>query len=383
MTQMTRLNDLVPRRLVSLALLLLLGVGAIAGVEALYWVQPQISARLDGATVSAFDLTQGRNLNSWLSAAFLQLAALVSVLNYLIRRHRVDDYHGHYRIWLWAALCWLYMSVDEGANLHQGFQLAMVALTGTRLVGDGSLWWVLAYLFFLVPVGLRLTVDMRECRTSVFLMGVVALLYVLAAGTHLTWIPLRVTPVQHEMIEEGAELLGHWLLVYALLVHARHLVFDVEGRLPQKAAKPKAAAKSVATKSTDFEPPIVRPGGKASRSALVDPETDSAEDDEEVDFQIVHPAHPTPKPASAPAPAAVPTTASRWGASSATTSNSAAKSAPGKWGSSSGSGPKPSASIPAVSPSEPIESTQQKLTKAERKALRQRLEKSRREREGK
>ena len=66
--------------------------------------------------------------------------------------------------------------------------------SGTRLVGDGSLWWVLAYLFFLVPVGLRLTVDMRECRTSVALMVLVGLLYLFAAGTHLTWVPLGVTP---------------------------------------------------------------------------------------------------------------------------------------------------------------------------------------------
>ena len=58
------------------------------------------------------------------------------------------------------------LSIDETASLHEGFKEMMVLVTGTRVFGDGSIWWVAAYGFLLGGVGTRLLVDMRECFLS-------------------------------------------------------------------------------------------------------------------------------------------------------------------------------------------------------------------------
>ena len=48
---------------------------------------------------------------------------MTAVLIYTLRRHRLDDYGGRYRLWLWAAACWFVMSMDEACTLHEGFKL--------------------------------------------------------------------------------------------------------------------------------------------------------------------------------------------------------------------------------------------------------------------
>ena len=70
------------------------------------------------------------------------------------------------------------MSLDETASLHEGFKEMMTWLTGNRVFGDGSIWWVAAYFFTLGVIGTRLVADMCECGLSTIAMFAVALCYV-------------------------------------------------------------------------------------------------------------------------------------------------------------------------------------------------------------
>ena len=116
-----RLTDAIPRKLTTYLLLLLGGIAVIAGIELLHVWMPTMGAYTADHRIVAFDLTAEASLCVYFSSAALQMACLVAILVYMIRRHRVDDYQGQYRIWLWAALCWFVLSADEEAQLHQGF----------------------------------------------------------------------------------------------------------------------------------------------------------------------------------------------------------------------------------------------------------------------
>ena len=210
----------------------------------------------------------------------LQWAALVSWLTYRIRRHRLDDYRGRYRIWLWACLGWTLLSVDAGSQLHDGLAQLMVVLTGTRLASDGAVWWVVIYFFIFVPLGLRLAVDMRECRKSVLLLLAAGGLTGYTLAVQFGWITLQVTTVERTMLEAGAKMAAGLLLGLALMFHARHLVFDAEGRLPLRPVKvvrnkggKSAAAASQSTADTtgeasaDNNPPVIQPAAATATSA--------------------------------------------------------------------------------------------------------------------
>ena len=230
MDETLRIIDLVPRRLTTFALLLVAGLAMVAGLEALYaWTStPGMNQITTDGTVAAFDLDGEGCLAVWFSSAILMLAALAAVLVYTIRRHRTDDYRGNYRVWLWAALCWTVMSIDETSSLHEGFMGMMTHVTGTKIYGDGSIWWVVPYFFLLGAVGSRLLVDMRRCRLSSIALLTTAGCYAVAVATQVTGDGLT----RAVMIEEGAEMAGNVFLLLAMGLHARYVILDAQGLLP-------------------------------------------------------------------------------------------------------------------------------------------------------
>lgn len=233
MDESLRLVDLIPRRVLTFGLLLTAGLAVVAGLETLYaWSStPTLNQITTDGTVAAFDLDGEGSLAVWFSSVVLMLAASVAVLVYTIRRHKADDYRGYYRIWLWAAWCWLLMSIDETSSLHEGFMGMMTYLTGTSLYGDGSVWWMIPYFFLLGAVGSRLFLDMRPCRLSRGALLVAAGCYAGAVGTQVLGDGLT----RAVMLEEGAEMVGNLFLLLAMGLHARYVILEAEGLLPRRA----------------------------------------------------------------------------------------------------------------------------------------------------
>jgi hypothetical protein len=202
----------------------------------------------------------------------LLLATLAAILVYTIRRHKNDDYHGRYRIWIWAAFCWTLLSVDEVSNLHEAFRDLMVRFCGTPLLGDGSVWWLILGLFLFGSVGLRLLVDMRFCRASCSALVLAGLCYALAAACHFGLV-VAGEAAQQVMIAAGAKMAGHLLLLLAIVLDVRHVILDAQGLISQEQPRPK-------------KKPAKRP------------EDDSSSSDDDDDGLKIHPPHSgVPKPA--------------------------------------------------------------------------------------
>jgi hypothetical protein len=279
--------------------------------------------------VAAIDLDGEGSLAVWFSSMTLAAAGLVAVVIYRVRQHRSDDYNGRYRIWLWGAMCCFLLSLDETASLHEGFKEMMSHSTGTRLLGDGSMWWVIGYVFLLGGVGTRLLVDMRECAVSITAMVATAACYAVAVAAQLGWL-LPDSGAQGVMLEEGAEMVGNLMLLLAMGLHARHVILDAQGELPE----PKPRRASVRQLEEEEEEP------EEERLAAFDHPV------------VVHPPHGVSRPAA-------PVTPER----------------------------EPPPKRPVLMPETPEIPSQRKLSKAERKALRKRLrqmamERERREKEG-
>jgi len=331
MDQQPRLTDLVPRRLGGFILVLAAGLSVVAALECLYFWMPQLADMTTDGRVAAFDLDGEGSLAVWFSSMTLALAGLVAVLVFTVRRHRTDDYPGRYRVWLWAATCWFLLSIDETSSLHEGFKEMMVMLTGTRVFGDGSIWWVAVYFFLLGSVGTRLLVDMRECWLSSGALLATGACYVVAVAAQLGWI-LPESGAVGVMLEEGAEMVGNLMLLLAMGLHARHVILDAQGLLWHH-------------REEEAGDEALEEEGARGRFSLFGRSL------------VVHPPHGVPRPAARTA------TSTRSQRATARTAASASRST----GSPSASGS--------------TESARRKLTKAERKALRKRLMKMQAERE--
>ena len=328
-----QLLDVVPRQLLVLTLPLLAAAAIVAGLEAAYaWMLERVAAGGTTVTVgntvaAALDIGAKGSLACWFSSLMLLAASVAALLVYTVRRHRTDDYQGRYRVWRWAAGCWFLMATDQAASLREGFRDVMVGWTGTPLLRDGTLWWVVVYVLVFGAVGSRLLLDMRPSRLSIGALAAATVAYGLAMASHLGWTPIG-TAAGEVMFRVGSEMAGHLMLLAAMGLHARYVILDAEGLVPHP------------------EPRKVE-----------EPDEDEAEDAEEVKvisaagnrWRAIDPPHAAPPPAyqrPAPQPAATPV----------------AKSFP-----TSASSPSP---------------VNRKLTKGERRALKERLLRERREREG-
>ena len=80
-------------------------------VTGLTWLHIRIadlSQTLPRDGLAAIDAGAAGNLAAWFSSCLLLMAAACSLQIYNLRRHKIDDYRGRYRIWVWAAIALLF-----------------------------------------------------------------------------------------------------------------------------------------------------------------------------------------------------------------------------------------------------------------------------------
>ncbi len=250
--QQPRVTDLIPQRKLTLLALSAAGLLAVGALEWLYALMPRWSELTTDGRVAALDLDGEGSLAAWFSSLTLTLAALAALLVYSLRRHRLDDYRARYRIWLAAAVCWAVMSIDEAGSLHEGFKEMMTIATGNRLFGDGSLWWIGVYGVVLGCLGLRLVLDMRECRASTSFLLLAAVGYVVAVVVQLELL-MPQQGAKAVMLEEGCEMVGNLCLLLAMTLHARYIIRDIQGLVVHRKkdeSKSKPAKKTKQTKKS-------------------------------------------------------------------------------------------------------------------------------------
>ncbi len=306
---MVRLADLIPRRGWVLALWWLAGVGVIALLEWLYAWMPRLAHLTTDGRVAALDLDGEGSLAVWYSSTLLLLAAGLSWFIYTVRRHRLDDYRARYRFWLLGCGVWLLMSIDETGSLHEGFKEMMSHLTGTRIAGDGSLWWVAAYLVVLVPLGGFLLRELSASPAALTALGMTALSYLVAVLAQLQWLWPQ-SGARGVMLEEGAEMTGHLFLVLALVLYARTLLRQLQlpGELVQEKTSLSAQqqpdsqhpAKPAERRPGLNERPKARPSPAEEQALAASPRPEPAAGAE---------AEPSPAGSSAPANEAEPAAA--------------------------------------------------------------------------
>lgn len=244
-----RIADLVPKTFLVWGLIAVAGAALIAGLVTLHLFMPQMAAHTTDGAIAAFNLDDEGSLGTWLSSFMLTIAAMLALVVYGVRKQKADDYHGRYRIWLWAAACWLVMSIDETGSLHEGFKELMVIATGKRLMGDGSIWWVMPYSLVLGGVGIRLLMDLRKARVAAACFIAAGTCFVAAVLTQMDFV-VKHALLQSIALEEGLEMAGDLFLLLSMGLAARHMILDAQGLLSVK----KKAAKKSAGEAVEKKP---------------------------------------------------------------------------------------------------------------------------------
>jgi hypothetical protein len=231
------LTSLLPQRPLTLVAFFLGGGLAIAGIELLY-------ARLFvglpepfQTSLAVLDLTGRGSIANWFASLILMIGAITSALVYLIRRHRLDDYRGRYRMWQWATACFVVASFDAATGAHAVLQPAMIQLTGKTLVGDGAIWPCMLVGFAVAACLIRLVIEVRGSRIATTFLC-------LSAGSYIGFLATRFHPALSTLdlarvIASSAALLsGHFCLVYSVVLYGRHVYQEAQGTRRASRTKP-------------------------------------------------------------------------------------------------------------------------------------------------
>lgn len=235
------ITDLVPVRYRWHVLAWVTAVAAIAGLEAGYYLTRGWGSTLGPRALAALDVASGGSLAGWFRSAVMALAAGVAMLVLVIRRHKQDDYRGGYRIWLWAAACWLLASAEAAAGWTAAFAELMIRLTGWSGPMDGIVWRLAPAVLAMFPVAVRLLLDMRESRLSTTLFAIGGALWgaSLAANAQIFAIG---SAVADTMLQAGLAMAGDVCVLAAMTWHARFVLLDAQGALSSHKRKRREAA---------------------------------------------------------------------------------------------------------------------------------------------
>src|SRR5690349_4352153 len=96
-----QITDYIPRRKRAVILTLLAGAATAAAAQAITRFAEPIAQAIPGVSASALVERVAHGAVAWTSAVAMLLAAMVARLMFNLRRHRVDDYAGRYRVWRW------------------------------------------------------------------------------------------------------------------------------------------------------------------------------------------------------------------------------------------------------------------------------------------
>ncbi len=270
-----RVTDLLPRRWWVLSIALLAAVSIVAGLNYLHLKLAGSQAAAAPSDFSTFRLGEPASLSGWFSSFLLLLAAGTSLQIFALRRHRVDDYRGCYRLWITVALVLLLASIDAATGLHRSVRGALVALTGATINADGSAWWLIVCGGVLAAVGLRLIIEIRRSKLATFAL-------VLAAFGLLVPMLIQfgiITPrdaTASLLVSANAVLLAHVAVLFSVTFYARYVYLDAQGKLPIRATR--SAAKSQAPADADDKPKGRRPW---AGSTLDDPPVETQADQEQ------------------------------------------------------------------------------------------------------
>jgi hypothetical protein len=245
-----QITDYVPRRKRAVLVALGGGVGIAAATAALQHAASDVATFVPGLTGEQLRGRLAGGVAAWTTAIAMLAIAGLSRLAFSLRRHRVNDVRGNYRVWKWVTGGALALSLNAIVGIHSIAASVAIALTGRSLTVGGAEWW-------LAPTGLmgawlawRLMHETAESRSSLAMFVAAILCYAVGAAGALGWAPAALGNWSH-VLTTAVPIVGHALALAGMMWFARYVVLDVQGLIDHAPRPAKASRREAATPAAD------------------------------------------------------------------------------------------------------------------------------------
>jgi hypothetical protein len=229
-----RVIDLVPVRPIWASVVILLVVTAVAAIECIHIHVRTLNFGVDDH-LAMLDASRPGGLASWFAGLLLAGGAALALVTFGIRVHRVDDYRGSYRIWLWTAAALAWASLDAATGVHDSLGMALAILArqppqSPSFASACTISWLAVYALVFGTLAIRQAMEVASSLLTLSALAAAGLLYVTAGLFAINMLP-GYGPLVDSVVRTTTVLLAHVALLSAVALYARHVYLDATGRL--------------------------------------------------------------------------------------------------------------------------------------------------------
>jgi hypothetical protein len=193
------------------------------GTVAAGWWATQRPETLGPGFLHLFDWKNGRAAR-YLMTLHLLLASQLALFICWIRSGSLRDFAGRYRLWARSAAVGFVFAFLMATDAKTAWIRTVVWAWGDSLGAKEPFFW-LAPVWIVGLIVLRVLLrDMRDCRSSVIVLWLSTLAWVVAAAMEFP-LGLRIGEGQQMLVRAAAPMLGSCFLFVSMLLHARFVVY--------------------------------------------------------------------------------------------------------------------------------------------------------------
>ena len=189
---------------------------------------------------------------SWWRTMIISLSGGIVYLVYQLRRHRNDDYRGHYRLWRIALIALMLASVSSVVGLVSWGGALIEWVFGNRVALSGANWLRLLLDIAGIILSMRLVAEVRRCRPSMVLMLCSAALLGLAEAT--AWKLVEVESYWMSTIVIAAPMLAFSCFAVSCTFYLRLLYRQARNIPDEPAIRERLGAWLASLRQKDDEP---------------------------------------------------------------------------------------------------------------------------------
>jgi len=240
----------VRRRAVTLYGTAILGSAILLSL--LHWASVTWPSLANNAELSRpLRLDRPDSFGAWARTFFLAASAATALLVYQLRRYKVDDYKGHYRIWRPVIFLFAILSIDSICDLVPWAGAMIDATLGKRVAFAGADWIRIVLTVGGAVLAIRLLTEVHRSKLAFLMMFVAVVSFAIPLMSR--WNLFDATTMSGWIAVTTAPLIASAALWISVGGYLRMLFREVRGLDREHTTAPESAVKKTKTLERDLE----------------------------------------------------------------------------------------------------------------------------------
>lgn len=208
-------------------------IGLLIGLHYAVWIAGPDAWRATPLSL-LLDVRSRVGLAGWVNVQLWLLTAVLCGMVFQIRKHRLDDYRAHYRIWLWLAFASILASIEAGTGLTQVVAASLEKFGRVNFGWSGRTLLEISLATGVGLLALRICTELRGSPLSQTFWLLSLTCWIPSALLASQIIKTTIRPDYVHLTIGSLWLLGKTLVMLAALIYLRQVYIAAQRRFVER-----------------------------------------------------------------------------------------------------------------------------------------------------